>query len=584
MGRTKLNVLGQSYQLKGVQYDNQRCINWYTVLDKTGKFPTRLKPRPGLKLWRNSADILPSRGKFKLNNHLYVVTGTKFERVDANANGHLLGNLKTSRGNVTIVANSTQLFISDGKYGYVYQYKKNSDHKKGEFYLVTGTTSLIGSVTFTGSGLDDIKVLGEYAGNTDKEYRIEIDSTGTPDKFSWSNNKGVSWNETDVAITGEEQALEDSIKIKFLHTTGHTKHDYWDFDVTTNTAFYVPIIPIHQDGYGIYLKQDSGIFYISHPEDFSKTNALDFATAGSFPDNLVCGISTKEELWLMGNDSIEIWYDVGNALFPFVRRNNLIFSYGCVAPYSLTRGGNNVLFFLATNEDGEYSVVKLEDYQIAKISTEAISEAFSNFATVEDAVGWIENIQGTVMYVLTFPTEDKTFCYDLTVGLWHERTSLIYNYNPTVATTRQGRFRANWHTFINNKHLVGDYELGHIYEYSWDDYLDNGELITCEYFGNHLTDTLEFISYESFEIDVEKATSNTTGEYTEGKFMARFSINGRNFTKEIFRDVGKIGDYSKRVKWNRLGTGRQLTVHLKCTDPVFKQLNGAILSLEALEK
>ena len=102
------------------------------------------------------------------------------------------------------------------------------------------------AVTFTGAGLDDMTAAESattgYTGLTDKSYIVEIDATGTPDTFKWSDNGGGSYT-TGVAITGAAQTLSNGIAVTFAATTGHTLGDKWTFDA----GAYVPIITIEQD-------------------------------------------------------------------------------------------------------------------------------------------------------------------------------------------------------------------------------------------------------------------------------------------------------------------------------------------------
>lgn len=87
-----------------------------------------------------------------------------------------------------------------------------------------------GPDTFTGVGLDDLTVGGTFVGFKKKvDYRVNIDGTGTPDTFEWSNDGGVTWEAQLVGITGSAQALEEGITITFAATTGHTVDERWDW-------------------------------------------------------------------------------------------------------------------------------------------------------------------------------------------------------------------------------------------------------------------------------------------------------------------------------------------------------------------
>ena len=89
----------------------------------------------------------------------------------------------------------------------------------------------VGADTFTGGGLDDLSTGGTYAGFVKKtDYRVEIDGTGSPDTFKWSNDGGATWEQETIDITGIAQALEYGLTITFGATTGHTATDRWDWE------------------------------------------------------------------------------------------------------------------------------------------------------------------------------------------------------------------------------------------------------------------------------------------------------------------------------------------------------------------
>jgi hypothetical protein len=90
-----------------------------------------------------------------------------------------------------------------------------------------------GTVVFSGSGLDDLTHSGNFNGGEDRVYLVQIDGTGTPDTFEWSNDGGSIWQATGVAITGSAQLLEDDVYVTFAATTGHTNGDGWQWDADT---------------------------------------------------------------------------------------------------------------------------------------------------------------------------------------------------------------------------------------------------------------------------------------------------------------------------------------------------------------
>ncbi len=95
-------------------------------------------------------------------------------------------------------------------------------------------TETVGDPLLTGTGLDDMDTSGDYTGNKLKDYRVEIETAGTPDTFRWSSTDGLTWHTSGVSIVPGVMDLEDGIEITFAATTGHTVGDYWDFAVVNS--------------------------------------------------------------------------------------------------------------------------------------------------------------------------------------------------------------------------------------------------------------------------------------------------------------------------------------------------------------
>lgn len=89
-----------------------------------------------------------------------------------------------------------------------------------------------GPDTFSGV-LDDITIGGTYVGHGKKtQYKVEIDATGSPDTFKWSDDDGVTWKETGVSCVGvgSPYTLEEGITVYWAAITGHTLGDNWSWD------------------------------------------------------------------------------------------------------------------------------------------------------------------------------------------------------------------------------------------------------------------------------------------------------------------------------------------------------------------
>ncbi|MFH1088294.1 MAG: hypothetical protein V1719_00425 [Patescibacteria group bacterium] len=86
-----------------------------------------------------------------------------------------------------------------------------------------------GSVTFTGSGLNDMTIFScDNTLTSQATYKVEIsDTAASPDAFVWyKNGAGVP---SGAGECGSAVLIEERIYVAFANIDGHTVADYWEF-------------------------------------------------------------------------------------------------------------------------------------------------------------------------------------------------------------------------------------------------------------------------------------------------------------------------------------------------------------------
>ncbi len=312
------------------------------------------------------------------------------------------------------------------------------------------------------------------------------------------------------------------------------------------------------DGYFIFNKPGTGAFMITSLYDGTAVDALDIATAESNPDLLISVATSHRELWLLGEYTTEIFYNSGNAAFPFDRINGASIEWGLAAKDSLTKC-DNTLFWLAQTKSGKGFVVRANGYTPTIISTRALEYQIGTYSTIADAYAFSYIQEGHEFYVLTFPTGNATWVYDVSTQMWHERSSYGV-----------GRWRAGSYAFCFGKHLVGDYLDGDIYELSMSAYTDRGDPIERIRTGQYLHSDMRPLFHHALIIDMETGVGTSTGQGSDPQAMLRWSNDGgHTWSNEHWAPMGKMGEYRRQVIWNRLGYSPNGRVYeLKITDPV----------------
>lgn len=310
------------------------------------------------------------------------------------------------------------------------------------------------------------------------------------------------------------------------------------------------------DQYFIACEPGTQKIYISGILDGLTWDPLDFDSAEAVPDNLVQVLADHRELWLFGTHSIQPYFNSGAADFPFEPIPGALFEMGAIAgtPQKL----DNSLMWVHTDQRGAGQVWRAEGYRPVRVSTHAVEHYLQGLGTLANSFSWVYHDRGHAFYCLTTPTATSTWVYDSATGLWHERA---YWNIPFGAFERQ---RQVCHAYVWSKHLVGDRVNGKVYEQSIDYLDDDGNPIRWLRRSPHVATENKRIFYHSFELDME------TGGGEEGDVMMRYSDDGgRNWASEAMAtSSGAIGETTRRVNWNRLGSSYDRVFEVYGTDPV----------------
>jgi hypothetical protein len=105
------------------------------------------------------------------------------------------------------------------------------------------------------------------------------------------------------------------------------------------------------DGYFIFNKPNSDIYYISDLYDGLTGDPLAYNTASNATDNLVAVASVHNQLWLFGTSSVQVQYDAGTT-FPFANISGAFMRYGCAAAFTVQTIANTV-FWVGSDQQGQ---------------------------------------------------------------------------------------------------------------------------------------------------------------------------------------------------------------------------------------
>jgi hypothetical protein len=375
------------------------------------------------------------------------------------------------------------------------------------------------------------------------------------------------------------------------------------FAQVTDPDFTGALTVSYLDGYFVYIEPNSQLVWVTALNDPLSVDPLDFASAEGDPDGLVSSIVDHSEVWLFGTNSIEVWYDSGNVDFPLQRIQGAFNEIGCAATFSVAKLDNG-LFWLGADRRGKGIVYRSNGYSGVRISTHAIEWQIQQYADISDAVAYTYQQDGHSFYVLSFPSANATWVYDVSTQAWHERAGW--------SNGQFTRHRSNCQTYFSNANVVGDYQNGNLYAFDMDKYSDHdriqkwlrswralptgqnnlkrtahhslqldcetGAVINIDLGTGLLTQSGELIITESGDALIQETDISALNQ---AQVMLRWSDDGgHTWSNEHWLSMGATGEYFKRMIWRRLGMTQKLrdrVYEISGTDPVKITIVGAEL-------
>lgn len=326
-----------------------------------------------------------------------------------------------------------------------------------------------------------------------------------------------------------------------------------------------------QDNYFIVTSNTTRQFQfsqISPGVDPTVWPAAQIGFAGSGGGALRAGIADHSVLMLFGDVYTEFWQDAGNPQLPYSIISGSAAEFGLSAPFSLAKFDNSVVG-LFQNRTGGVVVGRMSGFGFHRISNQDIDQIMDSYAAVSDALGYSFTINGHPLYVISFPSAGASWMFDGLSNNWTE-----------LQSPSGGRFwGAHFANFVNRL-LVDDINNGNIYELMTTTYADAGSNFGVELWSQHIWNDDKFVGIDQIQVDVESGAGLVSGQGVNPVLDLQVSKDGGNsFFSVGFSSIGPIGQYTRRVKWNSMGSARDWVLKLRVTDPIKIVITGASAEL-----
>ncbi len=340
----------------------------------------------------------------------------------------------------------------------------------------------------------------------------------------------------------------------------------------------------YYDGFFIFNQTGTNNFFWSNENEPTFTNngtqqaGTDSKIGATDPIVFLCVINRY--LWLVGEQTTEIWYDQPSGSFIFQRIEGPFIEQGCVDANTAQKTEDGLLW-LSQSKRGNLQVLLASGETVTPVSNQGVSYALSKYALS----GWSSYSYGQdnhMFYCLNPPNGTSTWCFDITTtslagqSMWHERTYLNNGQEERALVDNIIPF--------NGYLIAGDYKSPYDYYFDPTNWTDNGVAIQRLRTAPHIADDMLMVYHNLFQLYCKTGVGTVTdnGVQRAPLVSLRWSDNGGvTYGNYLTQSVGQTGEYIHREQFWSLGLceGSSRVYEVLYTDPTDFDIIGAALEL-----
>ncbi len=406
-----------------------------------------------------------------------------------------------------------------------------------------------GIVSFATCGNGPVRGVHEfqdqlYAVSGSYFYSVSEDGTAT-------NLGGVisgGTNRVSMDDNGDQLCIVDGER-------GYVYDESGGFRLITDADFHPANSVTGIDGFMAFDRAGTNEIFISDSLDATGYSDF-FASAESKSDDVLAVLNHLQLLHIFGSRTIEFWQNIGAANFPFRRVPGGVINTGVAGSRAFGRDDNTV--YLQGDDRIGY---KISGLKLEKITTPAIDERWQSFPSVSDTEVFGYTFEGHKFIV--YNINDESWVYDISTGLFHERSSRDIN------NTILGRWRGNCSAIAYGKTMIGDRFSGAIGYLDRATFTEFGAQIVGEVTSQPLYGGGKYVTMPWLEVNLENGVGLSSGQGSDPQVTLFISDDGgRNFDAVEWASVGQIGQYRTQVRFGPLGGYYERSMRLRFSDPV----------------
>jgi len=322
------------------------------------------------------------------------------------------------------------------------------------------------------------------------------------------------------------------------------------------------------DGY--FLSTDGEFIVSTELADPTDVNPLKYGSSEIDPDPIKALVKLRNEIYAVNRYTIEVFTNIGGALFPFQRIQGAQIQRGAIGTHCAIVY-EDAIAFLGSGRSEAPGVFLGVNAGSHKISTREIDEILAGFTEEELSETVLETLNDKGHALLWVRLPDRTLVFDLLAtkqageAVWHVMTSSIEGFDP---------YRARDVIWCYDKWQVADLITKNL------GVLDNsisshfGAEVRWEFGTKIIYNNAKGALFKSLELST---LSGRNQGFDDPYISTAYSLDGVTWSQEKFISVGKRGNRLKRLVWWRQGHMKNFRIQR------FRGDSKAYLAISSLE-
>ena len=346
---------------------------------------------------------------------------------------------------------------------------------------------------------------------------------------------------------------------------------YWDgTTLTQNTDSDLGDVldVVWVDGY--FMTTDGDSLVVTELNNPLAVDPFKYGSSESDPDPVICLLKLRNEIYAINRHSIEVFQNVGGEGFPFARVDGALIQRGTLGTFTAALFLDSIAFLGSGKNEAPAVWVGVNGVS-NKISTREIDQILLLYSEQTLSKSVLEVRLTNAHWLLYIHLTDQTLVYDATATqIMQEPVWFIL----TSSLVGLGQYRARNFVWCYDKWLCADPTSPQ------HGYLSND---TSTHYGDkNGWDFNTMIIYNDGkgalfnEIELISLTGNAVLG-VDPTVWTSYSVDGRTWSQERPRLVGRQGDYLRRIVWYQQGIMKHFRIQK------FRGTSDAHISISRLE-